>query len=110
MRDLLDDPMVVTGVALLVIAGGCAIVFCIARRFRDYTDEDQQDAQQLLANLKEMHLRGDITDEEFRVIPVANQIHIKANDNETSSSENSADETTQPGANSNNNPDEQTQP
>ncbi|QDT09105.1 hypothetical protein [Planctomycetes bacterium K23_9] len=93
MRDLLDDPMVVAAGAFLVIAGGCAIVFYVARSLRDSADEDQQDAEQMLANLKEMHLRGDITDEEFRVIKLANQTHTQAKANDLTSSDHSEDQT-----------------
>jgi hypothetical protein len=77
MSDLLDDPIVVSAVALLVIAGGCAIVFYVARSLRDSADDDHQNTQQILENLKDMHLRGEITDEEFRVIKLANQTHAE---------------------------------
>ncbi len=87
MSDLLDDPVVVSAVALLVISGGCAIVFYVARSLRDSADDDHQDAQQILENLKEMHLRGEITDEEFRVIKLANQTHIETTVSSTPASE-----------------------
>ncbi len=97
MRDLANDPIVVSAVALVVIAGGCAIAIYVARSFRDYTGEDHQDTQQMLANLEEMHRNGDISDEEFRVITLANQIHTtttarKTTTTTTTATENSATE------------------
>lgn len=110
MRDLLDDPLVVAGVGFMVIAGLCAIAFYVARSFRDYTDEDHQDADQMLANLKEMHLRGDITDEEFRVIQIASQPHADATINETNTFEVSKDGAKNSDTESNSSPDEPKQP
>ena len=36
--------------------------------FRDYAAEDREDPPKGIANLEEMHAKGDISDEEFRTI------------------------------------------
>ncbi len=75
MADLLDDSMIRAGFGLLVLALLTTIAFYIVSRFRDYNAEDREAADALLANLREMHLQGDITDEEFRTIKLANHPH-----------------------------------
>ena len=75
MADLLNDPMVSAGAGLLVLCLLSACAFYIVSRFRDYAADDREDANELLANLREMHSKGDITDEEFRTIKLANQPH-----------------------------------
>lgn len=102
--------MVVSAVALLVIAAGSAITFYVARSFRDYTDEDQQDTDSMLANLQEMHRKGDITDEEFRVITLANQTHTTTTASKTTASEISTLESSVANDQSQSNPDEPSHP
>ncbi|MEM1068508.1 MAG: hypothetical protein AAGG48_05095 [Planctomycetota bacterium] len=68
MQDFFGVPAVRTGLALLVLCVLIAAGFYLVSIFRDYADEDQQDPDELLANLREMHRKGDISDQEFRNI------------------------------------------
>ena len=42
--------------------------FYVMSIFRDYAAEDQETAAEHLLKLEEMHLKGDISEEEFRTI------------------------------------------
>ena len=68
MSDFFASPMVQAGLATLVlcilIAGG----FYLLSIFRDYAAEDREPNSDPLANLREMHRKGDISDQEFRTI------------------------------------------
>ena len=48
----------------VLIAAG----FYLVSIFRDYAAQDQESTIDVLANLQEMHRKGDISDEEFRTI------------------------------------------
>ena len=68
MPEWLKDPNIQLTVGLLVlcilIAGG----FSLVSRFRDYAAQDGDEPIDALAKLEEMHLKGDISEEEFRNI------------------------------------------
>ena len=75
MADFFDDPIFAAALGLLILCVLGTVAFRWVSRFRDYAAHDQEDTNELLANLKEMHLRGDITDEEFRTIKAASHPH-----------------------------------
>jgi uncharacterized membrane protein len=52
-----------TAVVALVAVGAYAV-----SKWRDAIDDDTNTASELLTNFREMHSRGDLTDEEFRTI------------------------------------------
>ncbi len=56
------------GVAIVVLCVLIAAGFYLVSIFRDYAAEDQETTFDVLANLEEMHRKGDISDEEFRTI------------------------------------------
>jgi uncharacterized membrane protein len=56
----------VLSVAVLLIILACG--YYLVRRFREYSDDDRQTANQLLTNFREMHQEGDISEAEFRTI------------------------------------------
>ncbi len=68
MPEWLKDPNIQLTVGLLVlcilIAGG----FSLVSRFRDYAAQDGDEPIDALAKLEEMHLKGDISEMEFRTI------------------------------------------
>ncbi len=68
MSDLFETPYLRIGVSVLVLCFLIAAGFYLVSIFRDYADEDQQSPDHALANLREMHRKGDISDEEFRTI------------------------------------------
>jgi uncharacterized membrane protein len=68
MPDFFSTPTVQAGVALLVLCVLIAIAFYVVSIFRDYAADDQENAVEHLLKLEEMHLNGDISEEEFRTI------------------------------------------
>lgn len=74
MTDLFDNsnlfasPTVQAVGAMLVLCVLLAAGFYLVASFRDYAAQDQESDDDVLANLQEMHRRGDISDQEFRKI------------------------------------------
>lgn len=68
MSDLFATPTVQIGIGLLVLSVLIGGSFYLLSSFRDYTAEDKEPIDGALSNLEEMHLKGDISDEEFRTI------------------------------------------
>ena len=52
-----------TGLAVLTAIG----VFLV-KKFRDQNDDDQQDANEMLSNFRDLHDEGDISEREYRNI------------------------------------------
>ena len=68
MVELLEGPwylaiILFTAVVALVAVGAYAV-----SKWRDAIDDDTNTTSELLTNFREMHSRGDLTDEEFRTI------------------------------------------
>ena len=55
--------MLFAAVMALIAVGVYAV-----SKWRDATEDDTNTASELLTNFREMHSRGDLTDEEFRTI------------------------------------------
>ncbi len=68
MPDFFTSPAVQAGAAVLVLCVLTAVGFYVVSIFRDYAAEDREDPPKGIANLEEMHAKGDISDEEFRTI------------------------------------------
>ena len=68
MPDFFTSPAVQAGAAVLVLCVLTAVGFYVVSIFRDYAAEDQETAAEHLLKLEEMHLKGDISEEEFRTI------------------------------------------
>ena len=68
MSEWLKSPNVQLTVGLLVLCILISAGFWLVSRFRDYAAHDQDDTLDALANLEEMHHKGDISEEEFRNI------------------------------------------
>ncbi len=68
MSEWLKSPNVQLAVGLLVLCILISAGFWLVSRFRDYAAHDQDDTLDALANLEEMHHKGDISEEEFRNI------------------------------------------
>ena len=71
MTELLSDPAVKAGLALLVVIIVSAAAFFLVARLRDYTNRDWESTSTTLLNFEEMRLKGDISEEEFRTIQAA---------------------------------------
>ena len=66
--DFLTTSVYQAGFALLILCVLIAIGVYLVSIFRDYAAEDREDPPKGIANLEEMHAKGDISDEEFRTI------------------------------------------
>lgn len=53
---------------LAVCILGLALLFHLLRRWREYSDDDLPTPDALLSKFREMHSRGELSDEEFRKI------------------------------------------
>lgn len=69
--ELLSDPAVKAGLALLILTILSAAAFFLVARLRDYTNGDRDSTEDGLLNFEEMRLKGDISEEEFRTIQAA---------------------------------------
>ncbi|WP_218933810.1 hypothetical protein [Rubripirellula lacrimiformis] len=75
-------------VLCILISGG----FYLVASYRDYVADDREITPEALANLLEMHRKGDISDQEIRTIQARTQQHFAgpiANDVSTDSDESS---------------------
>ena len=68
MSNWSEDPNVQLAVGLVILCILITAGFSLVSRFRDYAAQDQDDTVDALANLEEMHRKGDISEEEFRNI------------------------------------------
>lgn len=68
MLEILNNPTVQAVLGIVVLCVLIAAGFYLVSIFRDYAANDHQGADDMLANLREMHLQGDISEEEFRTI------------------------------------------
>ena len=78
MVELLEGPwylaiILFTAVVALVAVGAYAV-----SKWRDAIDDDTNTASELLTNFREMHSRGDLTDEEFRTIKARLSYELEA--------------------------------
>ena len=72
-------------IGLLVLSVLSALAFRLCQGLRDYADEDREQACDILAKLEEMHLKGDITDEEFRTMKARAHSHLLDSTNDKDS-------------------------
>ena len=68
VTDFLTTSVYQARLALLILCVLLVIGFYLVSIFRDYAAEDREDPPKGIANLEEMHAKGDISDEEFRTI------------------------------------------
>ena len=83
MPSFVDETFVSIAIGIAILGGLCAIAFYIVSSFRDYNADDGLESDDVLANLREMRLKGDITEEEFRNIQAVNRLTL-GTQNETS--------------------------
>ena len=68
MSDFFTNPTVQAGAAVLILCVLIAVGVYVVSIFRDYAADDQDESSNVLANLEEMHRKGDISEQEFRTI------------------------------------------
>ena len=76
MSDFFSSSTFQAGAGLLVLCVLTSLAFRLMSSWRDYAAQDREDACDLLANLEEMRLKGDITDEEFRTMKARAHSHL----------------------------------
>ena len=72
VTDFLSAIVDQSGFVLLILCVLLVIGAYTVSIFRDYAAEDREEAPMGIANLEEMHAKGDISDEEFRTIQSRN--------------------------------------
>ena len=88
MQGVFADPTVRAVVGIVILCVLIAAGFYLVSIFRDYADEDRESSTEALAILQEMHLKGDISDEEFRTIEATTHRQLgAASDTDDSTSE-----------------------
>ncbi|GAA4469026.1 hypothetical protein [Novipirellula rosea] len=73
MPDFFLNTTVQAGLSVLVLCILIAAGFYLVSSYRDYNANDGETVYETLANLKEMHLRGEISEEEYRTIEATTQ-------------------------------------
>ena len=86
MVELLEGPWYLPIILFATVVALIAVGAYALSKWRDAIDDDTSNASELLTNFREMHSRGDLTDEEFRTIKARLsyeiQEEIKSSDNE----------------------------
>ena len=86
MVELLEGPWYLAIILFTAVVALGAVGAYAVSKWRDAIDDDTNTASELLTNFREMHSRGDLTDEEFRTIKARLsyeiQEEIKNSDNE----------------------------
>ena len=86
MVELLEGPWYLAIILFTAVVALVAVGAYTVSKWRDAIDDDTSSASELLTNFREMHSRGDLTDEEFRTIKARLsyeiQEEIKSSDNE----------------------------
>jgi uncharacterized membrane protein len=86
MVELLEGPWYLAIILFAAVVALIAVGAYTVSKWRDAIDDDTNTASELLTNFREMHSRGDLTDEEFRTIKARLsyeiQEEIKSSDNE----------------------------
>ena len=68
MVELLEGPWYLAIILFAAVVALIAVGAYAVSKWRDATEDDTNTASELLTNFREMHSRGDLTDEEFRTI------------------------------------------
>jgi len=87
MTDLFRHPLSIAALWFAVIFALLALAVLAVRRWRDGSADDQQTSSQLMTKFREMHLRGSLSEDEYRTIKtkLAADIEAKLNDNNQTS-------------------------
>jgi uncharacterized membrane protein len=82
---MLEFPTIPLAQALLMLGVGVALLaglVYLARRFRDDDDDDRSPAHNMLTKFRDLHSKGELSDEEFRTIKtkLADQLRAELKD------------------------------
>jgi len=76
--ELLEGPWTRAIMLLAAIVALVAVGVYIVSKWRDAADDDTISTSELLSNFREMHSRGELTNEEFRTIKTRLSYKLKA--------------------------------
>ena len=87
MRELFGHPLSQAALWFAVIFALLALAVLLMRKWRGDAAQDRLDAHELLIKFREMHLRGGLSDDEYRTIKtkLATQIDAELNSTDESS-------------------------
>ena len=87
MTEFIRHPLSIAALWFAVIFALTALAVLAVRRWRGGSADDQLGSSQLLTKFREMHLRGSLSEDEYRTIKtkLATQIQAKLNDNDQTS-------------------------
>ena len=68
MEDKVESSWYLAIMLFAAVMALIAVGVYVVSKWRDATEDDTNTASELLTNFREMHSRGDLTDEEFRTI------------------------------------------
>jgi len=68
MSELTQHPLFLAALWIAVIIALTALFVLVARRFRGSAAQDGPSANELLAKFRELHVRGGLSDDEYRTI------------------------------------------
>ena len=77
MVKILEGPWYLAIILFAAVVALIAIGAYAVSKWRDAIDDDTNSTSELLTNFREMHSRGDLTDEEFRTIKARLSYKIK---------------------------------
>ena len=78
MVELLEGPWYLAIILIATVVALIAVGAYAMSKWRDAIDDDTSNASELLTNFREMHSRGDLTDEEFRTIKARLSYELEA--------------------------------
>jgi len=84
MTDVLHHPLLSASLWFAVIIALIALAVVVARRFRGSAAQDGGGANELLAKFRDLHLRGGLSDDEYRTIKtkLATQLDSELSDSD----------------------------
>jgi uncharacterized membrane protein len=84
MYELFGKPLLMAALWLAVIIALIALAVLVARRFRGSAADDGPSANELLTKFRDLHVRGGLSDDEYRTIKtkLATQLDIELSDSD----------------------------
>ena len=84
MSDLIRHPLLSAALWFAAIFALLALAVLVVRRFRGDAAADRPRADELLTKFRELHLRGGLSDDEYRTIKtkLATQLHTEISDSD----------------------------
>jgi uncharacterized membrane protein len=84
MSGLLDHPLFLAALWFAVILALIALFILVVRRFRGSSANDRPGANELLTKFRDLHVRGGLSDDEYRTIKtkLATQLDAELSDSD----------------------------